>query len=169
MSRSDLSADVTVDMTIHEQINGTQDRALIKKDEGRVAVDEYQFERVVLCIQNVRDVASTLQPGYQLTTKICKYSPNLFAERRTDLLYVPDRDAQGRYNVVAEEDKSADYHFDIKHPPLNKPLVPKASRETFEAQMGAKLDKVQALAREIISSEHITIRLGEFLLSISLV
>jgi hypothetical protein len=74
MSRSDLSADVTVDMTIHEQINGTQDKALIKKDEGRVAVDEYQFERVVLCIQNVRDVASTLQPGYQLTTKICKYS-----------------------------------------------------------------------------------------------
>jgi hypothetical protein len=59
-------------MTVHEQINGTQDKALIKKDEGRVAVDEYQFERVVLCIQNVRDVASTLQPGYQLTTKICK-------------------------------------------------------------------------------------------------
>jgi hypothetical protein len=96
-------------------------------------------------------------------------TPNLFAERSTDLLYLSDRDAQGRYNVVAEEDKSADYHFDIKHPPLNKPVVPKASRETFEAQMGAKLDKVQALAREIISSEHITIRLGEFLLSTFLV
>lgn len=148
-------------MTVHEQTNGTQEKAAIKKDEARIG-DEFQFERVVLCIQNVREVASTLQPGYQLTTKICKSATTFSRKEKLTLLYLSDRDAQGRYNVVAEEDKSADYHFDIKHPPLNKPVVPKASKEEFEAQMGVKLDKVQALAREIISSEHITIRLGEF-------
>ncbi|GHJ89404.1 hypothetical protein NliqN6_5806 [Naganishia liquefaciens] len=140
-SDEEMTAGPTTDITLTESAdvaNGTWQLLDKKKDKGRG--DQYQFERVVVCIQNIRDIAKSLQPGYQLTTKIY-------------------RDPQGRYNIVAEEEKSSDYHCDIKHPFLNKPTVPKAPKEGLYAELNAKLDRVQALARHIISSEHITIRL----------
>ena len=161
-----MTAGPTTDITLTESAdvaNGTWQLLDKKKDKGRG--DQYQFERVVVCIQNIRDIAKSLQPGYQLTTKICK--PVLACvirarSLRTSFRTSSDRDPQGRYNIVAEEEKSSDYHCDIKHPFLNKPTVPKAPREGLYAELNAKLDHVQALARHIISSEHITIRLGRF-------
>ena len=68
-----MTGEPTSDDTLTENADnatGSEELANKKNEKGRG--DRYQSERVVLCIQNVRDLANTLQPGYQLTTKICE-------------------------------------------------------------------------------------------------